>query len=112
MTPFPRKEHNIMAHLPFNKIVSLALSFAWLLTTSEVPGHAAQGFDLKPEKTVLEVAIAAYGSLYLPLLVAHEAGYFPKRGVKLNISQVSATASAQALISGQVDIYQGGATLI
>lgn len=101
-----------MAHLPIKKIISLALSLAWLAVTGEIPGHAAQGLDLKPEKNVLEVAIAAYGSLYLPLLVAHEAGYFSKRGVNLNISQVSATASAQALISGKVDIYQGGATLI
>jgi ABC-type nitrate/sulfonate/bicarbonate transport system substrate-binding protein len=58
------------------------------------------------------VAIAAYGPLYLPLLVAHEAGYFSKRGVNLNITQLSATASAQALISGRVDIYQGGASTI
>jgi NitT/TauT family transport system substrate-binding protein len=66
----------------------------------------------KPEKNQLEVAIAAYGPLYLPLLVAHEAGYFSKRGVNLNITQLSATASAQALISGRVDIYQGGASTI
>jgi ABC-type nitrate/sulfonate/bicarbonate transport system substrate-binding protein len=66
----------------------------------------------KPERSQLNVAIAAYGPLYLPLLVAHEAGYFAKRGVTLNITQLSATASAQALISGQVDIYQGGASTI
>jgi ABC-type nitrate/sulfonate/bicarbonate transport system substrate-binding protein len=66
----------------------------------------------KPEKNSLEVAIAAYGPLYLPLLVAHEAGYFSKRGVNLNITLLSATASAQALISGKVDIYQGGASTI
>jgi ABC-type nitrate/sulfonate/bicarbonate transport system substrate-binding protein len=74
--------------------------------------HGAQSSDLKPEKTQLEVAIAAYGPLYLPLLVAHEAGYFSKRGVTLNITQLSATASAQALISGKIDIYQGGASTI
>lgn len=66
----------------------------------------------KAERNRLEVAIAAYGPLYLPLLVAHEAGYFSKRGVNLNISQLSATASAQALLSGQVDIYQGGTATI
>jgi ABC-type nitrate/sulfonate/bicarbonate transport system substrate-binding protein len=66
----------------------------------------------KSEKNQLEVAIAAYGPLYLPLLVGHEAGYFAKRGVTLNLSQVSATASAQALISGKVDIYHGGASTI
>ena len=73
---------------------------------------AQSGSDLKPEKDRLAVAIAAYGPLYLPLLVAHEAGYFAKRGVNLNISQLSATASAQALLSGTVDIYQGGTATI
>jgi ABC-type nitrate/sulfonate/bicarbonate transport system substrate-binding protein len=73
------------------------------------PGSAAEP---KPERNQLEVAIAAYGPLYLPLLVAHQAGYFAKRGVTLNLSQVSATASAQALLSGKVDIYHGGASVI
>ena len=73
---------------------------------------AAQSAELRPEKTSLNVAIAAHGPLYLPLLLAHEAGYFSKRGVNLSISQLSATASAQALISGQIDIYQGGASTI
>ena len=77
-----------------------------------LPGLELNAAEPKPEKTQLEVAIAAYGPLYLPLLVAHEAGYFSKRGVTLNITQLSATASAQALISGKVDIYQGGASTI
>ena len=75
-------------------------------------GHAGIAAEPKPEKNQLEVAIAAYGPLYLPLLVAHESGYFAKRGVTLNLSQVSATASAQALISGKVDVYHGGASTI
>src|SRR3989304_7203598 len=63
------KEQNIMAHLSVKEIISLVLSLTWLAAAGEIPGHAAQGPDLKPEKNVLEVAIAAYGSLYLPLLV-------------------------------------------
>ncbi|HEX9787779.1 MAG TPA: ABC transporter substrate-binding protein, partial [Candidatus Binatia bacterium] len=74
--------------------------------------HAAQGPELKPEKNRLEVAIAATGPLYLPVLLANEAGYFSKRGVTVNLSTLSATASAQALLSGQVDIYQGGTATI
>ena len=74
--------------------------------------RAAQSPDLKPEKNRLEVAIAAYGPLYLPILVAQESGYFTKRGVNVSISLLSATASAQALISGTVDIYQGGTATI
>lgn len=73
---------------------------------------AAQSPDLKPEKNSLEVAIAAYSPLYLPLFVAQEAGYFAKRGLSVNLSQLSATASAQAVISGKVDVYQGGASTI
>src|SRR5688572_6104091 len=91
---------------------SAALFFLALAVTSTSASYGAQSAALKPEKSTLEVAIAAYGPLYLPLLVAHEAGYFSKRGVNLNITQLSATASAQALISGQIDIYQGGASTI
>jgi ABC-type nitrate/sulfonate/bicarbonate transport system substrate-binding protein len=74
--------------------------------------HSAQGAELKPEKNKLEVAIAATGPLYLPIILANETGYFSKRGVTVNLSTLSATASAQALISGQIDIYQGGTATI
>ncbi|MEX0802978.1 MAG: ABC transporter substrate-binding protein [Candidatus Binatia bacterium] len=96
-----------MVKMLYRTSVAILTLLVALLFGSEVVG-AAQNFELKPEKDRLEVAIAAYGPLYLPLLVAHEAGYFNKRGVTVNVTQVSATASAQALISGQVDIYQGG----
>ena len=76
------------------------------------PCDALYGAELKPEKNRLEVAIAATGPLYLPVILANEAGYFSKRGVTVNLSTLSATASAQALLSGQVDIYQGGTATI
>jgi len=93
-------------------LVRLTLSLVFLLSLLLISGVKAGAADAKPERNRLEVAIAAYGPLYLPLLVAHEAGYFSKRGVNLNITLLSATASAQALLSGQVDIYQGGASTI
>jgi ABC-type nitrate/sulfonate/bicarbonate transport system substrate-binding protein len=93
-------------------LVRPTLSLVLLLGLLLISGVKADAADTKPERNRLEVAIAAYGPLYLPLLVAHEAGYFSKRGVNLNISLLSATASAQALLSGQVDIYQGGASTI
>ena len=93
-------------------LVRPTLSLVLLLSLLLISGVKADAADTKPERNRLEVAIAAYGPLYLPLLVAHEAGYFSKRGVNLNISLLSATASAQALLSGQVDIYQGGASTI
>ncbi len=89
--------------------LALACSAALMILTSS---RAAQGADLKPEKTKLEVAIAATGPLYLPLLLAADAGYFDKRGLKVNLTVLSATASAQALLSGAVDIYQGGTATI
>src|SRR5688500_20321804 len=70
--------------------------------------HAAQITELQPEKSKLEVAIAATGPLYLPILLANEAGYFIKRGLIVYISTLSATDSEQALLSGPVDIYLGG----
>ncbi|MGE5301842.1 MAG: ABC transporter substrate-binding protein [Alphaproteobacteria bacterium] len=97
-----------MSRLTSRAILTVIIATT-LVLFSAGPGSAAEP---KPEKSQLEVAIAAYGPLYLPLLVAHEAGYFAKRGVTLNLSQVSATASAQALISGKVDIYDGGASVI
>ena len=89
----------------------LAIATAsWLSTPASI--RAAQSPDIKPEKSRLEVAIAATGPLYLPIILASEAGYFSKRGVTVNISTLSATSSAQALLSGQVDIYQGGTATI
>jgi ABC-type nitrate/sulfonate/bicarbonate transport system substrate-binding protein len=89
----------------------LFILIAWLSVAVPI-SRAAQGPNIKPEKTKLEVAIAATGPLYLPLLLAADAGYFAKRGLQVNITMLSATVSAQALLSGQVDIYQGGTATI
>jgi ABC-type nitrate/sulfonate/bicarbonate transport system substrate-binding protein len=65
-----------------------------------------------PERDTLNVAIAAVGSGYLPLEVAIDAGYFRSRGLTINTSVLAASVAAQGLISGTVDLYQGGATAI
>jgi ABC-type nitrate/sulfonate/bicarbonate transport system substrate-binding protein len=93
-------------------LIRLMLLVVFLVSVTLVSGLNAGAAEVKPERNRLEVAIAAYGPLYLPLLVAHEAGYFSKREVNLNITMLSATASAQALLSGTVDIYQGGTATI
>jgi NitT/TauT family transport system substrate-binding protein len=93
-------------------LIRLMLPVVFLVSVILVSGLNASAADATPERNRLEVAIAAYGPLYLPLLVAQEAGYFSKRGVNLNITLLSATASAQALLSGTVDIYQGGTATI
>jgi ABC-type nitrate/sulfonate/bicarbonate transport system substrate-binding protein len=88
----------------------LAAALCFILTLSSA--RYLYAAEPKAEKNRLEVAIAAYGPLYIPILVAQEAGYFSKRGVNVNITLLSATASAQALLSGTVDIYQGGTATI
>ena len=73
---------------------------------------AAQTGFVRPEKNRLEVATAGSGSTSLPLLVTLEGGYFTKRGLAVNINQVSASVAVQGVISGTIDIYQGGAAAI
>ena len=67
---------------------------------------------VKPEKRSIEVAIAAYAHTTMPMLIAQEAGYFAKHGLSVNIVVVSASAAVQGLISGRIDIYQGGAAAL
>jgi len=94
------------------KSMAQSLAAALFIGFMFVMGQVTSAAELKPEKTRLEVAIAATGPLYLPLILANEAGYFIKRGLTVNLSTLSATASAQALLSGQIDIYQGGTATI
>jgi len=75
-------------------------------------GAAAQSSKIQPEKSHLEVAIAGAGSTSLPLLVTLEGGYFNKHGLSVNINRVSASSSVQGVMSGTIDIYQGGAAAI
>lgn len=91
-------------------LAACCLVFAWPLFAA--PSLGAQSLEPKPEKNRLEVAIAATGPLYLPLILANEAGYFSKRGLTVRLTTLSATSSAQALLSGQIDIYQGGTATI
>jgi ABC-type nitrate/sulfonate/bicarbonate transport system substrate-binding protein len=64
------------------------------------------------EKDQLKIATAGSGTTSLPLLLAQEAGYFAKRGLNVSINQVGATVAVQGVISGTIDIYQGGTAAI
>src|SRR5262245_37751009 len=66
----------------------------------------------KPEKSRLEVATFGSGTTSLPLFVALEGGYFTKRGLNVSVNQVGATVAVQGIISGTIDIYQGGTAAI
>jgi sulfonate transport system substrate-binding protein len=94
------------------KFPAAVVALAWLWLGSQNAQCAEPLVDGQPEKNQLEVAIAASGPLYLPLLVAHEAGYFSNHGLTLSLSVVSGSTAAQGVLSGKIDIYQGGAVMI
>jgi ABC-type nitrate/sulfonate/bicarbonate transport system substrate-binding protein len=80
---------------------------------SAAPAGPLAAGEPKPEKTHLEVGIAApAGSGYMVERVAADGGYFAKHGLDVTVNTLSASTATQALISGQADIYQGGATAI
>jgi len=60
----------------------------------------------------LEVGTAGSGTTSLPLFIAVEAGYFTKRGLNVLVNPLGATVAVQGIISGAVDIYQGGTAAI
>src|SRR4029450_4511045 len=73
---------------------------------------AEQALTPKPEKTRLEVGTAGSGTTSLPLFVALEAGYFAKRGLNVSVNPARPPVAGQGVISGTIDIYQGGTAAI
>jgi ABC-type nitrate/sulfonate/bicarbonate transport system substrate-binding protein len=90
------------------------LFLALLLVTAapRLSQAAEQAILVKPEKTRLVVATAGSGTTSLPLLVALDAGFFAKRGLDVSVNAVGATVAVQGVISGTIDIYQGGTAAI
>src|SRR5205823_4591748 len=78
------------------RLIQRALTTILLLNLALLPVRNSHGAEPKPERNRLEVAIAATGPLYLPIILANEAGYFSKRGVTINISILSAKAQESA----------------
>jgi ABC-type nitrate/sulfonate/bicarbonate transport system substrate-binding protein len=87
------------------------LFFALAICAFGVSAAPAQT-PVKLEKNRLDIAMAGTGSTSLALLVTLEGGYFTRRGLNVSLSQVSASAAVQGVISGTIDIYQGGAAAI
>ena len=83
-----------------------------IIVVSSISAGAGQILNSTLEKDQLKIATAGSGTTSLPLLVAQEAGYFAKRGLDVSINQVGATVAVQGVISGTIDIYQGGAAAI
>jgi ABC-type nitrate/sulfonate/bicarbonate transport system substrate-binding protein len=90
----------------------LFLGLTLLTVLSPISDAAEQTSFAKPEKRRLEVGTAGSGTTSLPLFVALEAGHFAKRGLDVSINQVGATVAVQGVISGTIDIYQGGTAAI
>jgi len=84
----------------------LFTSSSWISDAAELAGIA------KPEKSRLEVGTAGSGTTSLPLFVALDGGYFSRRGLSVSVNQLGATVAVQGIISGTVDIYQGGTAAI
>ena len=88
------------------------LSGFFLMTCLPWSLEAAEQFPAKPEKAQLQVGTAGSGTTSLPLFVALDAGYFARRGLNVTVGQVGATVAVQGVISGTLDIYQGGTAAI
>ena len=94
--------------LPARLIFGIALWTCLFLQ----PHAGAQPASIKPEKTQLQVGTEGSGTTSLPLFVAFEGGYFAKRGLNVSVGQIGATVAVQGVISGTIDIYQGGTAAI
>src|SRR5262245_10301703 len=84
----------------------LLIVWPWISVGAEPAAFA------KPEKSRLDVGTAGSGTTSMPLFVALEGGYFTKRGLNVSVNQVGATVAVQGIISGTIDIYQGGTAAI
>jgi ABC-type nitrate/sulfonate/bicarbonate transport system substrate-binding protein len=93
------------------KIVQ-CLSAGALIGVVSLSTAAAELPLIKPEKTRLEVGTAGSGTTSLPLFMALDGDYFTKRGLNVSVNQVGATVAVQGIISGTIDIYQGGTAAI
>ena len=100
-------KNRVPAHWP-----KLFLAFILAAALPAMPQAAEQTIPAKPEKVRLIVATAGSGTTTLPLLVALEAGYFAKRGLDVSVNVVGATVAVQGVISGTIDVYQGGTAAI
>ena len=102
----------IMSTFHVQRLIQLLSGLVILIIAPSDLRAALQPIGLKLEKARLEVGTAGSGTTSLPLLVALEGGYFAKRGLTVSVNQVGATVAVQGVISGTIDIYQGGTAAI
>lgn len=100
-------KNRVAGHWPKLFVASFLLA-----ALPDKPKAAEQSAFPKPEKLRLEVATAGSGTTSLPLYVASDAGYFTTRGLNVSVNTVGATLAVHGVISGAIDIYQGGTAAI
>lgn len=71
----------------------------------------AQADDGAPEQADLNVVYFPSG-LGIPVMVAHEEGYYADHGLNVELHQLASGAAVAALASGEIDIYFGGAAAV
>lgn len=72
---------------------------------------AASDVDGKPEKSELTIALPQLSGAPIPVFLAHEVGLFKKHGINAKIQILNSAVSVQAVVSGDADVFAGGATL-
>ena len=75
------------------------------------PRSAASEIGGKPEKSEITVVLPQPSGAPTPVFVAHELGVFKKYGISVKIQILNPAVSVQAVVSGDADIFAGGATL-
>ena len=101
-----------MKKIPSLRWMAFAVCFIFAIVLPRGSESAEPAVAVTPEKSRLEVGTAGSGTTSLPLFVALEAGYFTKRGLAVSVNTLGATVAVQGIISGTVDIYQGGTAAI
>ncbi len=97
------------------RLLSLALGGCLLLahcaaaSPSAVSRPAAEVGDRVEERASVRLPYTSTGSVNSVVWVAADAGFFARNGLDVDLSYVeSATTALQALVSGGVDVVQGG----
>jgi NitT/TauT family transport system substrate-binding protein len=89
--------------------VAVGITFIFILSLS--PSFAASSLDERPEKSEITIALPQPSGAPTPIFLAHELGLFKKYGINSKIQILNSAVSVQAIVSGDADIFAGGATL-
>ena len=72
---------------------------------------AAAETDAKPEKSEITIALPQLSGAPIPVFLAHDVGLFKRYGINAKIQVLNSAVSVQAIVSGDADVFAGGATL-